>query len=126
MKNYILIGLRIFLGAMLLAFGINKFINIIGTFQLEGKALEVMQSLYSIDYMFPMVGIVEIMVGTLLVVGKYKALALVLLAPLSVNLILFHVATGDLGNILPALSVTIINVVLLIANKKAYAPLFQP
>jgi len=63
------------------------------------------------------------LVGVLLLVRKSVPFALVLLAPISVNIVLFH-ATLDPKNILPALVIAILNIFLILKNWSKYKSLF--
>jgi len=110
---------RLELGAILLIFGINKFAPFLPNFELQGDALTFMSALVGSGYLMDMVALVEIAVGAMLVSNKYVPLALLLLAPISVNIVAFH-AFLDPANIAPALIVAVANVVLLFAYKPYY------
>ena len=55
----------------------------------------------------------------------WKALALALLAPIIVNILLYHALLWPHGFI-PAIVVTVLEVVLVIAYHRSFAPLFVP
>ncbi|MGH1365654.1 MAG: DoxX protein [Calditrichia bacterium] len=111
---------RLVLGAILLIFGINKFAAFLPNFELQGDALAFMTALVGTGYIMPIVAIVEIAVGAMLVSNKYVPLALLLLAPISVNIVGFH-AFLDPANIAPGLIVAAANLVLLFAYKPYYS-----
>lgn len=75
-------------------------------------------------YLMGLVGLTELMVGLLLVLKKWVPLALIVLVPISVNIVLFH-AFVNLPNIGPALLVAIVNGVLIYRLKEKYKPLFK-
>ncbi len=75
-------------------------------------------------YLMGLVGLTELMVGLLLVLKKWVPLALIVLVPISVNIVLFH-AFVNLPNIGPALLVAIVNGVLIYRHKEKYKPLFK-
>jgi uncharacterized membrane protein YphA (DoxX/SURF4 family) len=124
--------LRIGLGAMLLLFGFNKFIWFLQDFDFTDYP----QAKYLFDalryswsdadgngYLMGLVGLTEIIVGALLVIKKWVPFALVMLAPISVNIVLFH-AFLNLMNIGPAILLATLNGYLVFINWDAYRSLF--
>jgi len=107
---------RIVLGVILLIFGVNKFALFLPPFELQGVAGEFWTAMVNSGYVLEMVGVVEIIVGLMLVADKYVPLALLFLAPISVNIVAFH-AFLDPVNIGPALLVAAANLVLMFAYK---------
>ena len=71
-----------------------------------------------------LVGLVEVVVGFLLVIKKWVPLALVMLVPISINLVLFH-AFLNLQNIGPAILVLLLNAYLMYINWDPYRSLFS-
>ncbi len=124
MKTKINRILEVILGLILLAFGLNKFLGFMSMPEMPEPANALMGALMQSGYMIPMIAVTEIVVGVLLLTGFFRALALVLLAPLSVNIILFHLALAPAA-ILPALIVAGLNLYLLFVHIAAYRPLFQ-
>ncbi|RMA66062.1 DoxX family membrane protein [Ulvibacter antarcticus] len=118
--------LRILLALGLLFFGLNKFIefSFMTMPQLPENAADFMSSLQATGYVLPIVGALEIIIGLLLLFNKAVPFALLLLAPISVNILLFHVFL-DLPGIGGALVIAIINVVLIYKHWKVYRPLFH-
>lgn len=78
------------LGIFLLSMGINKFFPYMPPMELSESAEQFIGALAATGYMLPMVGVVEIATGAMLLSAATAPLAIVLLAPLSVNVILFH------------------------------------
>lgn len=113
------------LGLFLVVVGLNKFLGFMAMPEMPEAAGEFMQALAESGYMLPMVGIVEILCGALLLVRQWSALSLLLLAPLSVNLVLFHVflAPAQIGM---ALFVAAANLYLLFTYKSKYQLVLRP
>lgn len=111
------------LGIALLVFGANKFLKFIEQPTLPPEAAEFMSSLDATGYVLIIVGGLEIIVGILLLLNKWVPFALLLLAPISANIVLFHIFL-DLPGIGLALIVAILNIVLIYKYWKAYTPLF--
>lgn len=123
MKN-ISTTISILLGITLIAFGLNKFFTFMPVLELSAPGLEFMGAFVKVGYGMTIVAIVEIVTGILIAINKYRALALVILFPVMLNALLFHVFL-DPENILPAVLVVGMNLFLMYASKEKYAPLFN-
>ncbi len=115
--------LRILLGLMLLVFGINKFVPFMPPFDMQGDAATFMGSLVTGNVM-TLVAIVEVLTGLALVTNKFVPLMLIVMAPVSVNIVLFHV-TFDPGTIAGGLVVFLLNFYLIFSNKSKYESLLS-
>ena len=114
---------RILLGIMLVVFGANKFLHFIPMESPTGSAGDFMNSLGATGYIFPVVGVLEVLIGAMLLLKKWGAFALILLAPISINILLFHLFL-DIPGVAVALLVTIFNVILIYKHWQQYKPLF--
>ena len=92
--------------------------------ELPPNASDFMSSLQASGYVLPFVGILEIFIGILLLLKKAVPFALLLLAPISVNILLFHLFL-DLPGIIGASIIAAINVILIYKHWKIYRPLFS-
>ena len=81
---------RILLGLILIAFGINKIYTFIPLPQPPQEAADFMASLANTGYILTVVAIFEIIIGLLLIFKTWVPFALLLLVPISVNILLFH------------------------------------
>lgn len=124
--------LRLGLGLMLLAFGLNKFFWFLADFDFTGfpEAEYLFNALrYSgaestgKGYIMGLVGLTEAVVGILLLLKKWVPFALVMLVPVSVNIVLFH-AFVNLPNIGPAIAVAAVNAYLIYKHWDSYRGLF--
>ena len=116
--------IRILLGLIVLVFGLNKFLHFIPMPPHPGEAGEFMGALAKSGYIFPIVAIVEIGTGILLLINKYKALALIILFPVMLNAFLFH-AFLDLPGIGAAAFAVIMNVFLMFRTKSSFNELLK-
>ncbi len=121
--NKLIIVLRILLGAMLIVFGSNKFIGFLPDFEFANPEAGIFFGALASSYVLKTVGLIEVLVGLLLLVNKAVPFALVVLAPISVNIILFH-ATLDPANIGPAAFVFLVNTFLIFKYWDKYKTLF--
>lgn len=118
--------LRIILGLGLLFFGLSKLINFnfLPTHIYTGDAAIFIDSLSNTGYILKVVGTFEVLIGLLLIFNKWVSFALILLAPISVNILLFHLFMDTPGLIL-AMVVIVLNAILIYKHWKVYRPLFH-
>jgi hypothetical protein len=91
--------------------------------ELPEDASSFMFSLEASGYVLQIVGFLEIVIGLMLLINKAVPFALLLLAPISANILLFHLFL-DLPGIAGAIVIAIINIVLIYKDWKVYRPLF--
>ena len=118
--------IRIGLGLMLLAFGLNKFFWFMPDFEFGENlgAANLFQAFTDSGYMWPLVGGLEVVVGILFIIKKAFPAAILALLPISVNVVLFH-AVLDPPNIGPAILVAALNIYFLYRNWDNYRHLVQ-
>ncbi len=116
--------LRLILALVLLVFGSNKFFGFIPAPELSPDAASFMSSLTATGYVLYFLGILEIWIGLLLLFKKWVPFALLVLVPISANILLFHIFL-DLPDIIQAIVVAGLNAILVAKYWKAYRPLFQ-
>ncbi len=75
-------------------------------------------------YIMHLVGATEAIIGLLLLIKKWVPLALVMLVPISINIVMFHLMV-NLPNIGPAMAVAIVNGYLMYRNWDAYKGVFR-
>jgi putative oxidoreductase len=114
---------KIALGILLLIFGANKFLHFIPLPPMVGPAGDFMNSLGATGYVLPIVGLLEIFIGAMLLLKKWVPFALILLAPISINIVLFHLFL-DIPGVGAALLVAVLNGILIYKNWSSFKPLF--
>jgi len=88
---------RLLLGLMFLVFGLNAFLNFLNLGPMPtGLAGQFMGALYGSHYIW-VVAALQVIGGVLLLVGRYVPLALVLLGPVIVNIVLYHLFLSIAG-----------------------------
>ena len=122
MKDQVNTGIQGLLGFAFLIFGLNKFLNFMPPPELPEPAAAFFGALFATGYMVPLIALTEIVAGALLLVRKFSALALILLTPVSVNIVLFHLALAPAEGV-PAYVLAGINVYLLFSYLPKYRPL---
>lgn len=117
--------LRVLLGVVLIIFGLNKLIplNFLPLPEFSPEAEQFMNTLNASGYVLKTVGVIELFVGILLIMRKWVAFALIILAPISLNILFFHVFMDRPGLIL-AILILVLNSVLIYKHWRNYKPLF--
>ena len=113
---------RYLLGLAFVVFGLNGFFNFIPMEAPTGQAGEFLGALAATGYMFPMLKLTEIVAGLMLVTNRYTMLALVLLAPIVVNVFAFHLFLDSAGLFL-ALVLLSMEVLLIYQNREKFCNL---
>lgn len=126
MKSTFTTILRIILGLGLLFFGLSKLIHFsfMPTHIYTGDAALFIDSLSNTGYILKVVGSFEIFIGLLLLFNKWVAFALLLLAPITLNILMFHLFMDTPGLVL-AIIVLVLNAILIYKHWKVYRPLFH-
>ncbi len=96
---------RILLGLVFLVFGLNGFLNFIPGSLPSGPAGQFLSLLVQSHYDL-FVSALQVAGGVLLLLNRYVPLALVLLGPVIVNIVLFHLLMDPSG--LPVASIIVI------------------
>lgn len=117
--------LRIILGLGLIFFGLGKLIhfNFMPSPTFTESAAHFMDSLSNTGYLLIVIALFEIFIGLLLLFNKWVSFALILLVPITINVLLFHLFLDSPG-ILLALVVVFLNAILIYKHWKSYRPLF--
>lgn len=114
---------RILLGLILIAFGVNKLYAFIPLPQPSPQAADFLSSLASTGYVLTVIAVFEIIIGLLLLFKKWVPFALLVLVPLSLNILLFHLFL-DVPSIGTAIVVVVLNGILLYKYRRKYSALF--
>lgn len=117
--------IRVLLGLLLLVAGINKFANFMPAPEHNEAATAFFGALFATGYMLPLIAVVEILCGAAFVAGRFVALAAVLLAPISVNIVLFHALLDPAGGA-PGFFVGAANIYLLVVCLPKYQDMLMP
>ncbi len=122
--KYAVLASRLLLGLIFFVFGMNTILHFLHMPYPTGDAL-IWYGIMAAHSWMSFTAIIMIVAGLLLLVGRFVPLALALLAPVIVNILLYHALLWPHGFI-PAVVVTLLEVILLIAYHRSFAPLFVP
>src|ERR1700741_5345253 len=110
-------------GVIFLVFGLNGFLNFIPLPPPGGIAGQFMGALYASHYLWVIFAF-QIIAAVLLLVNRYVPLALAVLAPVIINILVFHALMSPSGRPL-ALFVAVLWAVIFIDVRPAFGGLFQ-
>jgi putative oxidoreductase len=114
---------RILLGLIFVVLGLNGFLHFLDMGPMPtGLAGQFLGALAQSHYLFVVAGL-QVVGGALLLVGRYVPLALVLLGPVIVNILLYHLLMAPAG-ILLAIVVTILWVIVFISHRQYFSGIF--
>ena len=124
MKIAVLIA-RLLLGLISVVFGLNGFLNFLNMGPMPtGLAGQFIGALALSHYYWVVAGL-QIIGGVLLLVNRFVPLALVLLGPVIVNIICYHVFLNHSGAA-PAAVVTVLWLIVFYGNRQAFSGIFVP
>ena len=95
--KFAIIGARVVLGLIFVVFGLNGFFKFIPTPEMTEAAGSLMGALVAAGYFMVVVKLVEVLAGLMILTGRFLPLGLILLAPVSVHILLFHVFLDPAG-----------------------------
>jgi hypothetical protein len=81
---------RVFLGLLFTVFGLNGFLGFIPQPEPTADGGAFLGALAAAGYMFPLIKGTEVVAGVLLLSNRFVPLALTLLAPVTVNILAYH------------------------------------
>ncbi len=126
MKNKVQYGARFLLGLVYVVFGLNGFFQFLPQPPLPEAATNFFVALLATGYFFPVLKAAEVLGGAMLLGGVAAPLALVILAPITLQIFLFHhFLTPGLENSIVPLVMICLHVTAAMAFWPIYAPLFR-
>ncbi len=125
MSNKIALGARIVLGLIYFVFGLNGFLQFIPQPPLPETAMGFLGGVASAPYFFPVLKGTEVFAGLLLILNIASPLALVVLAPITLQIFLFHAfLTPGIENSIMPIVMIVLHVVAALRHWNLFKPLF--
>ena len=115
---------RVILGLIFLVFGLNGFFHFITMAGPTGPAGDFVIGLVKSQYFLPLMAFFQVLCGVLLLSGWLVPLALLLLFPITLNILLFHLALAPEGSIM-AVFIMASNILLAVYYWPVYKPIFK-
>jgi len=114
---------RVLLGLMFTVFGLNGFLHFLPMQPMPGLAGQFMGALFASHYSV-VVFLVQLVSGILLLVNRFVPLALTLIAPVIVNILVFHATMAPSG-IVPGLITAICWFIVFYWERRAFEGLWR-
>ena len=116
---------RLLLGLSFFVFGLNGFLNFIPQPPPPPAAGAFAGALFATGYMFPLIKGTEVLASLLLLSNRFVPLALALLAPVLVNIVLFHAFLEPAGTLALPLVLLALELYLARSYRAAYTGMLQ-
>lgn len=91
------IVVRVLMGLLFLFASISVLFNLIPQPELTGKTKSFMDGVNASVYLMPLIKITELLCGIAFVSGFFVPLATVVIAPITINILLFHIFVDTAG-----------------------------
>lgn len=115
---------RLLLGLLFFVFGLNGFFHFMPQPAMPEPAAQFMGALVQSGYIMPVAFAIQLVVGISLLTNRFVPLALILLVPITVNIIGFHLSLAP-SSIAPGILATVFHLYLLVAYLPAYRPMLH-
>jgi putative oxidoreductase len=113
---------RVLMGLLFLFASISVLLNLIPQPDLTGNTKIFMDGVNASKYLMPLIKITELVCGIAFVTGFFVPLATVVIAPITINILLFHIFVDQAG--LPvAVFLVFANLFLAYANWEKFEPM---
>jgi uncharacterized membrane protein YphA (DoxX/SURF4 family) len=123
--KFAIIGARVFLGLVFVVFGLNGFFQFIPPPEMNDAAGSLMGALVATGYFMMVVKLVEVLAGLMILTGRFLPLGLILLAPVTVHILLFHVFL-DRSGLGMAIAIIAAQLFLAWAYRDSYKGILEP
>jgi putative oxidoreductase len=124
-KSTLAIIARVVLGLVYFVFGLNFFFQFLPPQpQPEGIVAAFTGGLFQSGYFFPFLKGIEVIAGALLLIGFFVPLTLVVLAPISIHIFLFHAVLAPAA-VPMSIVILFFNLYLAWVYRDHYKPLFE-
>lgn len=122
LQNVATTAARLLLGLIFFVFGLNGFLHFIPMPPPSGESGAFLMALFATGYMFPLIKGIEVLGGLLLLANRAVPFALVILAPIVVNIAAYHLVLEPGYGMVVTLGV--LTSYLAYVHREQFAPLF--
>jgi putative oxidoreductase len=123
-KTYL--AARLLLGVIFFVFGLNGFLNFIPTPEMPENIKAFMGGMMAAPYFFPVLKGTEVLCGFLLLIDKKVPLALLALAPIALQIFLFHAfMTPGLGQLIMPAIIVVLGCTTAFFHRDVFAPVLK-
>ncbi len=116
--------LRYLFGLFMLFIGLNGLFQFVGEPNFNEAGMAFLMALFNSGYIIPIISVINILVAVSLLTNKYVALAMILLAPITLNYVFFHLFL-DMAGVVAALIPALLNIYFASLHWDQYKALFE-
>ncbi len=116
---------RYLLGGIFLVFGLDYLVHFMPELPFSEAGGQFLEALINTGYMFPLIKLVEVTGAILLMTPRFAPLGALLVAPIVLNIGLYHLVLDPNGGVIGA-ALVICEAFLLWTYRQAYQPLVMP
>ena len=124
MKNKILFVISLLFGLMMINGGLNKFLNYIPMQKMPEAATQLMTTFIESRWIMALIAVVEIVAGILIIIPKTRALAAIMIFPITIGIVFFHIFQ-DPSAMIMGFVLLAINLWIIFENKEKYMPMIS-
>lgn len=124
MKRKILFGISLLFGLLMINSGLNKFFNYMPLPEMPEAASNLMTAFAESGWVLPLLGVFETLGGILIILPKTRALGAIMLVPIVVGILWFHLILEPSG-IPISIILCIVLAWIIIENKSKYMPMIS-
>ncbi|MCH7568733.1 MAG: hypothetical protein IIA87_04905 [Nanoarchaeota archaeon] len=114
--------IQIIFGLGLIFFGTNMFFQFLASPEFNEAGSAFLGALFATGFIFPIMGTIWILAGLMFLFNKCSALAAIIIFPVSLNILLFHLLLDFTGALMGIL-VFILNIYLFYVHWNSYKPM---
>ncbi|MGE4170207.1 MAG: DoxX family membrane protein [Candidatus Margulisiibacteriota bacterium] len=125
MLNKLALVSRVLLGAIYVFFGLNGLLHFLPMPPLPEATAKFFEGMMVTRYFFPLLASTQVLGGLMILTGIAAPLGLIILAPVTLNIVLFHVfMTPGLNNLVMPGVMVLFQAIAAYAHLDVYKPLF--
>ncbi|TDS11770.1 DoxX family protein [Sphingobacterium paludis] len=111
-------------GLMFINAGLNKFLNYMPMPEQTPEQMEIFQAMAKLQWIIPLVGLVEIIGGLLFIFPRTRALGAIVILPVMVGIVI-HNYTFDSSGLAISVPLLLINIWMIIDNRRKFMHLLD-
>jgi uncharacterized membrane protein YphA (DoxX/SURF4 family) len=125
MKKKILFVVSLLFGLMFINSGLNKFFHYMPMPKdIPENIMKMMGAFMEIGWLLPLIACVEIVGGVLFITNKFRALGAIIIFPVLVGIVIYHITIAPSGLPIP-LTLLAIEIWVIIENREKYLPMIK-
>lgn len=111
-------------GLMMINGGLNKFLHYIPMPPMPEAATKLMMVFIESQWLMSLIAVIEVIAGILIIIPKTRALAALMIFPITVGIVFFHIFQDASGMIM-GFVLLLINLWIIFENKEKYMPMIN-